>query len=57
MTDAGQPAAVVDTNVFGTELTRRGDLVAAAYRRHVEGRELYVSFATVAELAMPTPVD
>jgi predicted nucleic acid-binding protein len=50
VTDAGRPAAVVDTNVFGAELTRRGEVVAAAYRRHVEGRDLYVSFTTVAEL-------
>jgi predicted nucleic acid-binding protein len=50
VSDAGQPAIVIDTNVFGAELTRRGDVVAAAYRRHVEGRALYVSFATVAEL-------
>jgi predicted nucleic acid-binding protein len=44
------PAIVVDTNVFGAELTRRGAAVAGAYRDHVEGRALFVSFVTVAEL-------
>jgi predicted nucleic acid-binding protein len=47
---AAGPAAVVDTNVFGAELTRRGAAVAGAYRSHVEGRDLFVSFVTVAEL-------
>jgi predicted nucleic acid-binding protein len=47
---AGNPAVVVDTNVFGAELTRRGAAVAGAYRDHVEGRELFISFVTVAEL-------
>lgn len=47
---AGRPAVVVDTNVFGAELTRRGSAVADAYRSHVEGRELFISFVTVAEL-------
>jgi len=46
----GRPATVVDTSVFGAELTRRGSAVADAYRSHVEGRELFVSFVTVAEL-------
>lgn len=44
------PAAVVDTNVFGAELTRRGAPVAGAYREHVQGRALFISFVTVAEL-------
>ncbi len=47
---AGRPAVVVDTNVFGAELTRRGAAVSGAYRDHVEGRELFISFVTVAEL-------
>lgn len=46
----GRPAAVVDTNVFGAELTRRGAAVAGAYRGHVEGRGLFISFVTMAEL-------
>jgi predicted nucleic acid-binding protein len=46
----GRPAAVVDTNVFGAELTRRGAPVAGAYRGHVEGRGLFISFVTLAEL-------
>ncbi|HWC12912.1 MAG TPA: PIN domain-containing protein [Acidimicrobiales bacterium] len=50
MTSAGRPAAVVDTNVFGAELTRRGARVGAAYRRHFEGRDLFISFVSVAEL-------
>ena len=44
------PAAVIDTNVFGAELTRRGAAVADAYREHVEGRQLFISFVTLAEL-------
>jgi predicted nucleic acid-binding protein len=47
---AGRSPAVVDTNVFGAELTQRGASVAAAYRRHVEGRDLFISFITMAEL-------
>ena len=47
---AGRPAVVVDTNVFGAELTRRGSAVADAYRSHVEGQELFISFVTMAEL-------
>ena len=47
---AGRPAVVVDTNVFGAELTRRGSAVADTYRSHVEGHELFISFVTVAEL-------
>ncbi len=43
-------AAVIDTNVFGAELTRRGAAVADAYREHVEGRQLFISFVTLAEL-------
>ena len=49
MTDR-RPAVVVDTSVFGAELTRRGWAVADAYRSHIEGQELFVSFVTVAEL-------
>jgi predicted nucleic acid-binding protein len=40
----------VDTNVFGAELTRRGAAIAGAYKGHVEGRELFISFVTVTEL-------
>jgi len=47
--NSGRPAVVVDTTVFGAELTRRGAAVAAVYRRHVEGRNLFISFVTVAE--------
>lgn len=46
---AGRPP-VVDTNVFGAQLTRRGAALADAYRTHVEGRALFISFVTVAEL-------
>lgn len=47
----GRPAVVVDTNVFGAELTRRGAALADAYRGHVEGRSLFISFVTVAEIS------
>jgi predicted nucleic acid-binding protein len=43
-------AVVVDTNVFGAELTRRGEAVVTAYQRHVEGHDLVISFMTAAEL-------
>lgn len=46
----GRPDVVVDTNVFGAELTRRGGAVAGAYAQHVQGRDLFVSFVTVAAL-------
>lgn len=46
----GRPAVVVDTNVFGAELTRRGAALADAYRGHVEGRSLFIS-VTVAEIS------
>ncbi|MGH9152524.1 MAG: PIN domain-containing protein [Acidimicrobiales bacterium] len=46
----GRSAVVVDTNVFGAEMTRRGAALAGAYRGHVEGRALYISFVTVAEI-------
>lgn len=36
--------------MFGAELTRRGAAVADVYREHVEGRDLFISFVTVAEL-------
>lgn len=47
---AAWSAVVIDTNVFGAELTRRGAAIAGAYRRQVEGRDLLISFVTVAEL-------
>jgi predicted nucleic acid-binding protein len=47
---AGRPAVVVDTNVFGAELTRRGSVLAGTYREHVEAHDLFISFVTVAEL-------
>lgn len=47
---AGRPAVVVDTNVFGAELTRRGAAVVEAYERHIDGHDLVISFVTVAEL-------
>ncbi len=46
----GRGPAVVDTNVFGAELTRRGRQVSQAYRRHLEGRPVLISFVTEAEL-------
>ena len=42
--------AVVDTNVFGADLVRRTSALAEAYRPFVEGRPVFVSFVTVAEL-------
>jgi predicted nucleic acid-binding protein len=47
---AGSRAVVVDTTVFGAELTRRGEAIVAAYERHVGGRDLVISFITAAEL-------
>jgi predicted nucleic acid-binding protein len=41
---------VVETNVFGAELTRRGEAVVAAYQRHVDRHDLVISFITAAEL-------
>ncbi|HUR23915.1 MAG TPA: PIN domain-containing protein [Acidimicrobiales bacterium] len=42
---------VVDTNVFGAELTRRGAALADAYRGHVEGRSLFIFFVAMAEIS------
>lgn len=50
MSAAGLEPVVVDTSVFGAELTRRGDAVVAAYSHHVDGHDLVVSFVTAAEL-------
>lgn len=50
MRAAGLAPVVVDTNVFGAELTRRGAPVVRAYGRHVDGHDLVISFVTVAEL-------
>ncbi len=47
---AGRPAVVVDTSVFGAELTQRRAAIAGSYRRHIEGREVFISFVTAAEL-------
>ncbi len=47
---AGRGPVVVDTNVFGAELTRRGRPISKAYRRHLEGRPALISFVTEAEL-------
>jgi len=44
------PVVVVDTNVFGADLLRRGARLAAVYRPFLEGRTFVVSFQTVAEL-------
>ncbi len=41
---------VVDTNVFGSDLLRRGAPLAALYRPLLEGRAFVLSFQTVAEL-------
>ncbi len=45
----GRGPVVVDTNVFGAELTRRGRQVSETYR-HLEGRPVLISFVTEAEL-------
>lgn len=50
MRAAGREPVVVDTNVFGAELTHRGAAVVAAYGRHVDGHDLVISFITAAEL-------
>ncbi len=44
------PVVVVDTNVFGADLLRRGARLAAVYRPFLEGMAFVVSFQTVAEL-------
>lgn len=41
---------VVDTNVFGADLLRRGAPLAKLYRPLLEGRAFVLSFQTVAEL-------
>jgi len=43
-------AVVVDTNVFGAALTRRGARVARLYAPHVVGRIAVLAAQTVAEL-------
>ncbi len=46
-----RPAVVVvDTNVFGADLVRRGAALASLYRPLLEGRSFVLSFQTVAEL-------
>lgn len=45
-----RPVVVVDTNVFGADLLRRGAGLAALYRPYPQGRAFVVSFQTVAEL-------
>ncbi len=50
MSASGREPVVVDTNVFGAELTRRGADVVEAYGRHIDGHDLVISFVTVAEL-------
>lgn len=46
-----RPAVVVvDTNVFGSDLVRRGAPLAGLYRPVLEGRSFVLSFQTVAEL-------
>ncbi|MDQ3681138.1 MAG: hypothetical protein M3378_11505 [Actinomycetota bacterium] len=54
MRAAGREPVVVDTNVFGAELTHRGAAVVAAYGRHVDGHDLVISFITAAELRYGT---
>lgn len=44
------PVIVVDTNVFGADLVRRGAPLATMYRPYLEGRSFVLSFQTVAEL-------
>jgi len=41
---------VVDTNVFGAGLTQRTEALAERYRPHTQGRPVFISFITVAEL-------
>ena len=50
MGTARAPVVVVDTNVFGADLVRRGAALATLYRPFLEGRSFVVSFQTVAEL-------
>ncbi len=47
---ARSPVVVVDTNVFGADLLRRGAPLAELYRPLLEGRAFVLSFQTVAEL-------
>lgn len=46
----GRGIVIVDTNVFGAGLTHRGRAMAQAYRRHLEGRPVLISYITEAEL-------
>lgn len=47
---ARSPVVVVDTNVFGADLVRRGAPLASLYRPLLQGRSFVLSFQTVAEL-------
>jgi len=47
---ARSSVVVVDTNVFGADLLRRGAPLAELYRPLLEGRAFVLSFQTVAEL-------
>ncbi len=47
---ARSPVVVVDTNVFGADLLRRGAPLATPYRQFLEGCFFVLSFQTVAEL-------
>jgi tRNA(fMet)-specific endonuclease VapC len=50
MSPSSRGSVVVDTGVFGAELSPRGRPLANAYRPLLEGRPAVVSFMTVAEL-------
>jgi predicted nucleic acid-binding protein len=50
MTHAVRGAVVIDTGVFGAQLTRRTWPLGKLYRPVLEGRSVLISFVTVAEL-------
>lgn len=50
MTQALRGPIVIDTGVFGAQLTRRTWPLGALYRPLVEGRAVLISFVTAAEL-------
>jgi predicted nucleic acid-binding protein len=50
MSQVSRGPVVIDTGVFGAQLTRRAWPLGESYRPLVEGREALVSFVTVAEL-------
>jgi len=50
MSQVSRGPVVIDTGVFGAQLTRRAWQLGESYRPLVEGRAALVSFVTVAEL-------